>query len=300
MSETSDKKICLGKTAAGEPCGSKPTASGYCNAHDPARLARLKSLEGQKGKFYEVVNCILKTAKAKGWNAYLKNEDRENWKYATVFVRRTADIHEVTGNFDITVEDGVKVHPQQTSFHEHGLADLQGAIMSDLGHLSWLELVDKKKTETSPPPITQIERLLRRFHLVARQLQLRHDDRDSLLINDEYDVQDLLHALLKIYFDDVRPEENTPSYAGGGSRLDFLLKKEKTVIEAKFATAKLKDKQIGGELMIDIQRYQSHPDCESLVCFVYDPGGFLKNPVGLANDLSKKYDKVTVKVIIVP
>jgi hypothetical protein len=51
-------------------------------------------------------------------------------------------------------------------------------------------------------------------HLVARQLRKRHRDRATLIIADEYDVQDLLHALLRLEFDDVRPEENTPSYAG--------------------------------------------------------------------------------------
>ncbi|MEJ0090741.1 MAG: hypothetical protein WDM80_13485 [Limisphaerales bacterium] len=298
MSETS--KVCLGKTATGDPCGAKPTSTGYCSAHDPARLARLKQLEGQKAKFREVVDSVIKTAKAKGWSAFPENEDRENWKYATVTVRRTVNVHEVTGNFDITVENGVKVHIQKTSFYGHGLDDLHGAIMTDLGHLPWLEPVDKKKAEVTVKPVTILEHLLRRFHLVARQLQHRHADRDSLIISDEYDVQDLLHALLRINFDDIRPEENTPSYAGGSSRVDFLLKKEKIIVEAKFATAKLKDKQIGEELMVDIQRYQSHPDCETLICFVYDPGGFLKNPVGLANDLSKKHDKVVVKVIVVP
>ena len=52
-------------------------------------------------------------------------------------------------------------------------------------------------------------------------------------IKDEYDVQDLLNALLRLNFDDVRPEEYTPSYAGSSTRVDFLLKKEKIVIEVK-------------------------------------------------------------------
>ena len=53
-----------------------------------------------------------------------------------------------------------------------------------------------------------------RFHLVARQLRKRHDDRSTLDISDEYDVQDLLHSLLCLFFDDIRSEEGTPSYAG--------------------------------------------------------------------------------------
>lgn len=59
-----------------------------------------------------------------------------------------------------------------------------------------------------------LENLFERFHIIVRQLRRRHDSRETLMINDEYDVQDLLNTLLLIHFDDVRPEEWTPSYAG--------------------------------------------------------------------------------------
>lgn len=71
------------------------------------------------------------------------------------------------------------------------------------------------------------------FYKVARQLRCRYENRETLKIEDEYDVQDLLHALLLLYFDDVRAEEWTPSYAGKSSRMDFLLKNERVVIEVK-------------------------------------------------------------------
>jgi REase_DpnII-MboI len=35
-----------------------------------------------------------------------------------------------------------------------------------------------------------------------------HRDRAPFEIKDEYDVQDFLHAILKLHFDDVRPEEH--------------------------------------------------------------------------------------------
>jgi hypothetical protein len=41
-----------------------------------------------------------------------------------------------------------------------------------------------------------LERVIDRFHLVARQLRQRHGNRSTLSVNDEYDVQDLLHSLL--------------------------------------------------------------------------------------------------------
>lgn len=138
-----------------------------------------------------------------------------------------------------------------------------------------------------------------RFHKVARQLRTRYNNRPTLSIEDEYDVQDLLHALLQIYFDDVRKEEWAPSYAGGSSRQDFLLKTEKAVIEVKKTRDSMKDKDLGEQLIIDIERYKIHPDCESLICFVYDPEGRLGNPKGIVNDLNNKH-KGFARVIIMP
>lgn len=109
-----------------------------------------------------------------------------------------------------------------------------------------------------------------------------------------------MHSLLHIHFDDIRPEEWTPSYAGGGSRVDFLLKNEQIIIEIKKTRDSLKAKQVGEQLIVDIQRYQTHPDCKKLICFVYDPEGWISNPRGLESDLNRNEDDFTVNVIIVP
>jgi hypothetical protein len=155
-----------------------------------------------------------------------------------------------------------------------------------------------QQTQRVPDEMVLVGRLLRRFHSAARPLKQRHDKRPSFLIEDEYDVQDLLHALLRGLFDDIRPEESSPSYAGGASRLDFLLKAEQIVIETKMASDKLRDKQIGEQLMIDIQRYHAHPDCKHLICFVYDPHEHIKNPHGLEADLTRPHDGLDVRVIV--
>lgn len=122
-----------------------------------------------------------------------------------------------------------------------------------------------------------------------------------MTIVDEYDVQDLLHALLKIEFDDVRPEEWTPSYAGKSSRTDFLLKNEKIVVEAKKTKNTQSAKNIGDELIQDIARYREHPDCKILVCFIHDPEGQIQNPEGLRSDLEKQSNpQLTIRVVIEP
>jgi hypothetical protein len=149
------------------------------------------------------------------------------------------------------------------------------------------------------PAFLQIEKLLTRFHIVAQQLKKRHGNRHSHVIKDEYDVQDLLHALLRIDFDDVRPEEWTPSYAGGSSRMDFLLKKEQVVIEAKKTRDNLHDREVGEQLIIDIAKYREHPNCHTIICFVYDPDHYISNPVGLKRDLEAlTTDRLAVAVYI--
>ena len=118
-------------------------------------------------------------------------------------------------------------------------------------------------------------------------MRSRHSSRSTLEIEDEYDVQDLLHALLKIHFDDIRAEEWTPSYAGGSSRMDFLLKNEQIVVEVKKTRKNLSDREVGEQLLIDIAKYSRHQDCKILVCFVYDPEARIGNLTGLENDLNE-------------
>src|SRR5262245_34645691 len=84
-----------------------------------------------------------------------------------------------------------------------------------------------------------------RFPLVARELTHRRDNRSTLVVKDEYDVQDLFRALLRIDFDDVRSEEWTPSYAGKAARMDFLLRKEEIVIEIKKTGTSVGAKDVG-------------------------------------------------------
>ena len=45
-----------------------------------------------------------------------------------------------------------------------------------------------------------------RFNAVAKQLRERYNQRETLDIDDEYDVQDLIHALLRVNFNDIRKE----------------------------------------------------------------------------------------------
>lgn len=145
-----------------------------------------------------------------------------------------------------------------------------------------------------------VRAICERFAIVANSLAERHGNRPTISMKDEYDVQDLLGALLKLHFADVRPEEWTPSYAGNASRMDFLLKPEQIVVEAKMTRKGLGQKELVTQLAEDILRYQSHQDCKILIWFVYDPAGKCTNPTALQNDLTKTHGGLQVIVIVQP
>ena len=182
--------------------------------------------------------------------------------------------------------------------YSRGMSNAQALLESMIEEI--VEYWNESDVEPSPDPTVSVEKLCNRFHIVAQQLQARHDNRQPFGIDDEYDVQDLLHALLKLFYDDVRPEEYTPSYAGKSSRMDFLLKDEQTVIETKKTGKSLGEKDVGDQLIIDIERYKPHPDCQRLICFVYDPEGRIRNPIGIENDLTRTHDGLEVRVIVAP
>lgn len=146
-----------------------------------------------------------------------------------------------------------------------------------------------------------LELIFSRFHTVVRELRKRYGDKPTLNVEDEHDAQDLLRSILYIHFLDIRPEESTISYAGNHRKMDFLLGPEKTVIEVKMACKNHTNKQISEELHDDIATYKTHPSCDTLVCFVYDPDGWVSNPVGFETDLgSQNSDKLKVKAYIFP
>lgn len=139
------------------------------------------------------------------------------------------------------------------------------------------------------------------FHSFCNQLKDRHDNRTSAEVKDEYDVQDLLYSILKLHFQDVRPEENAPSFGGRSARMDFLLKNENIVIEVKKTRNKLADNEITEQLILDVAYYKNHPNCNHLKCFVYDPENRVKNPRGIERDLSKLTDdNLTVELYVRP
>jgi hypothetical protein len=144
-----------------------------------------------------------------------------------------------------------------------------------------------------------ITTLAERTVLVRRQLLERYGGRNTLEVKDEYDAQDLFHSLLRVFVDDIRAEEVSPSYAGTSKRIDFVLPEFGLAIELKHSRTTLTHKELGNELSVDIAAYASHPKVRHLVCVVFDSDGHILNPRGVENDLSGVKDKLLVTVRII-
>lgn len=144
------------------------------------------------------------------------------------------------------------------------------------------------------------KKIFLRFHAVARQLRLRGEYRATLTVEDELDAQDLLHALLRLQFDDINTDEWTPGYTNGAVRTTFFLNHDRLAIIVKKTRTGLSAKDLADQLRIDIERYRTRERCATLLCFIYDPEGRISNPRSLENELISINDNFTVDVLVAP
>jgi hypothetical protein len=140
-------------------------------------------------------------------------------------------------------------------------------------------------TQLEVPLAAELERLADLLSRVPDYLKMLADAGAPEIAN-ESGLQKLLHPLLQILYADVRREDLVPQFAGGGSRVDFLLKEAGVVLETKMTRPTLTDKKVGEELLVDWSRYRKHPDCAAIFGLIYDPARHISNPKGLQADLT--------------
>ncbi|KIC86449.1 hypothetical protein [Pantoea agglomerans] len=196
----------------------------------------------------------------------------------------------------------------ETVLHENGLRYYRFGQVLPLGHIPVTELSHEETASNYQQPVIPekvealLERLVKGLQRAMHPLTNRRKGSQRLSFESEYDVQDLLHSLLRPWVQDIRPEEFTPSYAGVSTRMDFLLPAHNLVLETKIVRDRHHSKKIGDELTIDIAHYRKHGDCKNLWCVIYDPNKFITNPSGLIADLqgehTSKEGEVSVRVFV--
>ena len=173
-------------------------------------------------------------------------------------------------------------HVSETTFPTTAQATAHSSAVTEMDHLS----ITKK--------------VCQRFHVVARQLRLRGEYRSTINVEDECDVQDLMHALLRQHFDDIGTDEWTPSYSDGAPRTTYLLDHDRLAIVVKKTRTGLTRKDLVDQVRADVERYRNRGRCAHLLCFVYDPEGRIGNPRGLESELCTTSEHFAVDVVVAP
>lgn len=149
-------------------------------------------------------------------------------------------------------------------------------------------------------PLHLVRKVCLRLHSVARQLRLRRDDRPTLEVKDDHDLQDLLCALLKVEFDEVATDEWTPPYTGGVPRTTLFVNSDKIAVVAKKTGPGLTTKELANQVAADSSHYRAQGRCSTLFCFMYDPEGRIGSPKRLETTLTSVSEHCRVEVLVAP
>lgn len=244
----------------------------------------------------KIQNCIIDTSEMQNWYYQINTQNS-----TTSEVILEKDFERERVSFRITtmlINNQIIIGIDKTSFHAYGIKNFLIAFLDKIDKTLYKRIYKENKKEILENDIHNLlNQIFENFHRSVQQLLKRHDNRETLRITDEYDVQDYLHSLLLLFFDDVRDEDPLPKKAGASSRGDFFLPKEGTMIETKISSDNNRDKEIGEQIIVDIKRYTANKDVKKIYFFVYNPNYKIKNPSGLENDLSgDKNIDVVVKV----
>jgi hypothetical protein len=160
----------------------------------------------------------------------------------------------------------------------------------------------ERPAPSGPPDIlTSLETLLRRLPRTIRQLRDRHGSRPPFRVQDEHDLDDLLRAVLPLQFDEVRLESRTPSYSPGNRsdlRLGLGEGNSPVALTAKLISGKIETGKLEGQWAEDLAYYGRVSACRTLVGFVYDPQGLLRDPQKLEAVWSQTPGNLQLRCVI--
>jgi hypothetical protein len=170
-----------------------------------------------------------------------------------------------------------------TGYPSRSRDTINAAIENALTYIK--EFEDASSTNESSDEVTEsaalIIRIMDKWSNMIASFKQHRTDVKAIEVTNEYEMQYLLEGVLRLLFEDVRPETYTQNYANKSNRTDFLLPKQRILIETKMTRQGLDNKKLSEELIIDKEHYRKHPDVDIILCFVYDPERRIKNPEGL-------------------
>ena len=237
------------------------------------------------------------------------NEDKfTRWKELVAFYVLAALDNNEKSPIYLRLENYLSEGPKNVpAFRRHYLTpnELNGvepiieSLISSLEDKNEIKLNNKDVLPPADKHVDILNCIFLNFHRFAQQLRARQNNSAPIYIEDEYALQDFVHAILRLHFDKVDNEFPLPPYCGAASRIDFYLKEERIGIEVKYASKELTANKLRKQLIEDKEQYVKSGVFNEIVFFIYNPLGALCKPVVFI-DLEEKVNDCTVRVIVSP
>jgi REase_DpnII-MboI len=149
------------------------------------------------------------------------------------------------------------------------------ATANTLGGLAALSANLQAVSSLPTPGVAPVLLAMQEFDACIRYLNTRRSAGAIINIESEADVQDVLYLLLRPWIIDLNYESPADKTANRFAIKDFASPSGRFVIDAKYIRNKDHGKNISKELHDDIEMYRTHPRCDDLIFFVYDPNLFI-------------------------
>lgn len=230
-------------------------------------------LQVKDSKAFSVVNDLsfseLETQIIKPWHA------EQAFTVSGKIVRKSSEVAEIK---IVWTEQPYKYFADQhnAAMRASNIADMatdRRKLVFKKGEDATFELLFSGKATAAPEPdVALIEQLCRRLPQSARILANRsRKGKAPYEIEDEYDVQDLLHGMLRGYLKYSVQEDPLPKVAGAkSSRADISVEELGVLIEIKYVRSPDDQKRLFDEYSQDLVLYASWPHLRTLIYLIYN------------------------------
>ena len=268
----------------------------------------------------EKIKCLKQLEQLlKEWFAIREKGGPDHWKQMSGKILKMARIWGVASEIlkgldyklEIEIDDdsrGKNIKPKvgdlfhngifscnDTRYQSTNMLALQSYVLSAIEKLNKGVIV----RENVLPNVNLLTNILNNFNDAVSRLKYRRKGKDAFILNDEYDVQDVIYVMLKGAFSTLQYEDPTSKNGLTSARPDFTVKDLNTYIEAKFISKKGKEKEIQEECKLDIDNYGAQDNCYKIIFFIYDPNKCIDNQHAFKASLEKSrmIDNKEIEVI---
>ncbi len=138
---------------------------------------------------------------------------------------------------------------------------------------------------------------------IQKIIKNRRKDHPNFIIEDEYDVQDILYVILKSIFPNMRDEDAIGKVGAKTTKIDLIIREERILVEVKMIKENdSNETHFIEQLKVDFESYHECKWLSKLFCFVYDPykkTRDISNFNDLNGDRIKGDHQFNVEVIVV-